>query len=82
MRWLDDVSMDLGKMGINEWRDRARDRDLEAYCSGGQGPPRAVAPADDDDCLLQFGAIFFGFFTVFAHNVLNYRLRKSRRAAL
>jgi len=24
-------------------------RDLEAYCSGGQGPPRAVAPTDDDD---------------------------------
>jgi len=24
MRWLDDVSMDLRKMGINEWRDRAR----------------------------------------------------------
>ena len=27
MRWLDDVSMDLRKMGINEWRDRARDRE-------------------------------------------------------
>jgi hypothetical protein len=25
-RWLVDVSMDLRKMGINEWRDRARDR--------------------------------------------------------
>jgi len=24
-------------------------RDLEAYCSGSQGPPRAVAPTDDDD---------------------------------
>ena len=24
MRWLDDVSMDLRKMGVNEWRDRAR----------------------------------------------------------
>ena len=24
-------------------------RDLEAYCSGGQGPRRAVAPTDDDD---------------------------------
>ena len=23
-------------------------RDLEAYCGGGQGPPRAVAPTDDD----------------------------------
>ena len=42
MRWMHDVSMDLRKMGINEWKEP---RDLEAYCSGGQGPPRAVAPA-------------------------------------
>jgi len=27
MRWLDDVSMDLRKMGINEGRDRARNRE-------------------------------------------------------
>jgi hypothetical protein len=27
MRWLDDVYTDLRKMGINEWRDRARDRE-------------------------------------------------------
>ena len=27
MSWLDDVSMDLRKMGINEWRDRARNRE-------------------------------------------------------
>ena len=27
MVWLDDVSTDLRKMGINEWRDRARDRE-------------------------------------------------------
>jgi hypothetical protein len=26
MRWLDDVSVDLRKMGVNEWRDRARNR--------------------------------------------------------
>jgi hypothetical protein len=25
MRWLDDVSTDLSKMGINKRRDRARD---------------------------------------------------------
>jgi hypothetical protein len=24
MRWLDDVSMDLRKMGLKEWKDRAR----------------------------------------------------------
>ena len=27
MRWLDDVSVDLRKMGINEWRDTARNRE-------------------------------------------------------
>jgi len=27
MRWLDDMSTDLRKMGINEWRARARDRE-------------------------------------------------------
>jgi hypothetical protein len=27
MRWLDDVSMDLRKMGVNEWRGRARNRE-------------------------------------------------------
>jgi len=27
MRWLDDVSTDLRKMGINEWRERARDQE-------------------------------------------------------
>jgi hypothetical protein len=26
--WLDDVCTDLRKMGINEWRDRARDREV------------------------------------------------------
>jgi hypothetical protein len=27
-RWLNDVSIDLRKMGINEWRGRARDREV------------------------------------------------------
>jgi hypothetical protein len=27
MRWLDDVSMDLRKMGLNEWKDIARNRE-------------------------------------------------------
>jgi hypothetical protein len=27
MRWLDDVSMDLRKMGVNEWRGTARNRE-------------------------------------------------------
>ena len=45
MRWLDDVSTDLRKMGINEWRDSKGSRGLEAYCKGGQDSPRAVAPS-------------------------------------
>jgi hypothetical protein len=43
-RWLDDVSTDLIKMGINEWRDRARDLEAWRHFNGGQGPPRAVEP--------------------------------------
>jgi hypothetical protein len=27
MRWLDDVSLDLRKMGLNEWKNRARNRE-------------------------------------------------------
>jgi hypothetical protein len=27
MWWLDDVSIDLRKMGLNEWKDRARNRE-------------------------------------------------------
>jgi hypothetical protein len=27
IRWLGDVSMDLRKMGLNEWKDRARNRE-------------------------------------------------------
>jgi hypothetical protein len=46
MRWLDDVSADLRKMGINEWRDRARDREAWRRIVKGAKvhPLRAVAP--------------------------------------
>jgi hypothetical protein len=27
MRWLEDVSMDLRKIGVKEWRDRERNRE-------------------------------------------------------
>ena len=27
MRWLDDASMDLRKMGVSGWRDKARNRE-------------------------------------------------------
>jgi hypothetical protein len=29
MRWLDDVSMDLRKMGVSRWRDTARNEKPE-----------------------------------------------------
>ena len=33
MRWLDDVSMDLRKMGVNEWRERARNGEAWRHTS-------------------------------------------------
>jgi hypothetical protein len=45
MRWLDDVSTDLRKMGINEWRDRARDREAWRHIvMEAKAHPGAVAP--------------------------------------
>jgi len=31
MKWLDDVFMDLRKMGVNDWRDRARNREARRH---------------------------------------------------
>jgi hypothetical protein len=47
MRWLDDVSTDLRKIGINEWRDRARGREAWRHIvKGTKALPRgAVAPS-------------------------------------
>ena len=46
MRWLDDVSMDLRKMGVNEWRDRARNREAWRHIvEEAKAQPRAVAPS-------------------------------------
>ena len=46
MKWLDVPEKDGYK---RMERESKGPRDLEAYCSGGQVPPRAVAPTDDDD---------------------------------
>jgi hypothetical protein len=46
MKWLDDVSMDLRKMGVNEWRGRARNREAwrRIVQEAKAPPPRGVAP--------------------------------------
>jgi hypothetical protein len=44
MRWLDYVSMDLRNGCKRMERQSKEPRSVEAYCRGGQGPPRAVAP--------------------------------------
>jgi hypothetical protein len=41
MRWQDDVSTDLRKMGVNEWRDRASNREaLRLILEGAKAHPR------------------------------------------
>ena len=46
MRWLDDVSTDLRKMGINEWRNRGRDREAwRRIVKEAKAHPGAVAPS-------------------------------------
>jgi hypothetical protein len=47
MRWLEDVSRDLRKMGLNEWRETARNRKTWRHIArkGGQGPPRVATPS-------------------------------------
>jgi hypothetical protein len=43
MRWLDDVSMDLRKMGVSRWRDRARNREAwRRIVEEAKAHPRAV----------------------------------------
>ena len=45
MRWLDDVSMDLRKMGVSGWRDRARNREAwRRVVEEAKVHPWAVAP--------------------------------------
>ena len=44
MRWLDDVSMDLRKMGLNEWKDKARNRQAWRHIVE-EAKAQAVAPS-------------------------------------
>jgi len=44
LRWMDNVREDLRRMGVTNWRIRARKRELEDGCEGGQGPTRTAEP--------------------------------------
>jgi hypothetical protein len=49
MRWLDDVFMDLRKMGVNVWRDKRKElRGLEAYFRGGESVKIFKETIDED----------------------------------
>jgi hypothetical protein len=49
MRWMDDVSTDLRKMGINELRDRARDREAWRYIvKGAKAHPGGCSDIEED----------------------------------
>jgi hypothetical protein len=48
MRWLYDVSTDPRKMGINEWRDRVRDRETwRRIVKEAKAPPGCSAAEED-----------------------------------
>jgi len=49
MRWMDDVSTDLRKMGINELRDRARDREAWRYIVKGAKAHSGGCSAIEED---------------------------------
>jgi Mg-chelatase subunit ChlI len=50
MRWLDDVSTDLRKMGINEWRHKGRDREAwRRNVKGAKAHPGCSAIEEEEE---------------------------------
>ena len=50
MRWLDDVSTDRREMGINEWRDRAREREAwRRIVKGAKAHPGGCSVIEEEE---------------------------------
>ena len=57
MRWLDDVSTDRREMGIDEWRDRARDREAwRRIVKGAKAHPGGGCSAIGEERRRTYGA--------------------------
>ena len=55
MRWLDDVSTDRRKMGITEWRDRARDQEAwRRIVKGAKAHPGGCSAIKEEEYVLHW----------------------------